>query len=263
MIVSPRHVLCLLGNWTDFSPIEEQLHAEHPGFTLDTEYSQLVPDSRMARAFEVSQDRVHPTMTGADWRAVDEHSAVVYILSPHLDASNSEQISGMSLQLIASLLSDKAVAAKSESAGLVHGKDQWIAFAQDYTKAVDEGDLFSAGATLYAAWVQRCLQSRDEGSIYSVGMHLLGHRDIEYAGAVDPEEAIHWIDLLGYYLLADRPDRSINDGEGFRLASDGPRRVIRQVPCHRYESDDFFYNPYGYNRLVEETLHPRPWWRFW
>lgn len=263
MKVSPRHVLCLLGNWTEFGGVADYLEAAYPDFTLDIEYSQLEPDPRMLRAFEVSVDRLHPSMTEADWRAVDEHSAVAYVLSPFLDESNSERVSGMSLQLVGEMLTGGAIAAKSESAGLVHGRDQWLAFAQDYTKAVEARDLFSAGSTLYSAWVQRCLQSSNGDSIYSVGMHLLGHRDIEYASPADPEEAIRWIDLLGYYLLADRPERCINDGEGFRLAADGPRRVIKQVPCLRYESDDFFFNPYGYNRLVDEALSSRPWWRFW
>jgi hypothetical protein len=84
-------------------------------------------------------------------------------------------------------------------------------------------------------------------------MHLLGHRDSEYAPASEPEEAIKWMDLLNLYLVFDRPERKILDGEGFRLEQNGPRRIIRKYACTRYSAEDFFYNPYGYNRLVPEN----------
>jgi hypothetical protein len=57
------------------------------------------------------------------------------------------------------------------------------------------------------------------------------------------------MDLLGLYLVGDRPTRRLKDGEGFRLKDAGPRQVMRLVPCQRYEEDDFFFNPYGYIRL--------------
>ena len=254
MNVQPRHVLCILGNWGSFSDVIDLLKGDFAEFTFDEEYSQLSPDDRMVTAFEVSQDRLTPTITETDWQAIEQHQAVGYVLSPFLTRGNSEQISGQALQLISELLLTGAVAAKSESAGLAHGRVHWIALARDYSEAKANGDLFSAGSQLYTAWVQRCLQSDDDTTIYSVGMHLLGHRDIEFAPATDLREAIRWIDLLGYYLLADRPDRPIKDGEGFRLAENGPRRIIKHVACSRYQNDDFFFNPYGYNRLVDASV---------
>lgn len=251
MDVSPRHVICLLGDWESLSGLDAAVQREFPGFEIDHQYSQLSADPRMFAAFEASQDRLAPTMQDGDWESVKHHRAVVYVLSARLDVSNAQEISGRSLELIASMFLKGAVAAKSESAGLVHGKGRWLSLANDYRTALISGDSFKAGATLYDAWVQRCLRSSDGSSIYSVGMHLLGHREIEFANATDPLDAIRWIDLLGYYLLADRPERPIKDGEGFRLTEDGPRRVIKQFACDRYPSDDFFYNPYGYNCLID------------
>jgi hypothetical protein len=89
---------------------------------------------------------------------------------------------------------------------------------------------------------------------YSVGMHLLGQRDTEIEDSLDPATALEWIDLLSLYLIADNPTRPVDDGDGFRLRTAGPRRVIRHVPCDRYEDDEYFFNPYGYHRLVAEEV---------
>ena len=44
----------------------------------------------------------------------------------------------------------------------------------------------------------------------------------------------------------------MKDGEGFRLNDEGPRRVMRFLPCERYENDGFMFNPYGYIRLERD-----------
>lgn len=61
------------------------------------------------------------------------------------------------------------------------------------------------------------------------------------------------MDLLGLYLVSDSPKRPVNDGEGFRLKDEGPRRVIRFLPCEQIEEDDFMFNPYGYIRLEPDA----------
>ena len=79
---------------------------------------------------------------------------------------------------------------------------------------------------------------------------LLGERDIEIESCQDLSHAIKWIDFLALYLVADKPSRSVTDGDGFRLRDSGPRRPMRLRSCSRYEQDEFLYNPYGYIRLV-------------
>jgi hypothetical protein len=252
MIVSARHVICLLGRWQNFSEIEALVRRDAVGFTFGHEYSQLAHDSRMPRAFAASADRPWPTLTQDDGKAIDEHTAVAYVLSPPLNQDTAQYISGHALALIASLFDVGCTAAKSESAGLAHGKARWLALARDHQKAVADGDEFSAGAALYKAWVQRGLTDESGTIGYSLGLHLLGHRDTEYPGSADALEAIRWIDLMGYYLVADKPKRPVLSGDGFRLAADGPRRVIEQHPCRRYKDDSYFFNPYGYNRLLPD-----------
>ena len=252
----PRHVICFLGRWQDFSDVRAAVASCGDDFTFDEEYSRLSPDSRMLTAFEASVDRFNPTMTDEDWESIRSHTAVAYILSPPMPQQVAESISARSLLLTSMLLNQGALAAKSESAGLAHGRARWIELGREYSDAIDGGDKYSASCTLCRAWVQRAIHDPSTGTIYSVGMHLLGQRDTEIDDSLDMATALEWIDLMGLYLVADKPDRPVLDGEGFRLREGGPRRMIRHVRCERYEDDDFFFNPYGYNRLVSDVNGP-------
>jgi len=251
-IVLPRHVVCILGNWRDLSEVDAivQRMSIH-GFKLDREFSQLSPDSRMMSAFEASYDRVAPTMTEKDWQAVKGHTAVAYVLSPPVPKEKATNISGLTLMLTAELLKGGGVAAKGESAGIAHGRADWLRLAEEYTQACDLGDVHKQGAILYWAWVRRPLV--DAGLYNSCGMHLLGMPDIEIEGSLDLKVALQWMDLLGLYLVSDRPTRPIKEGEGFRLKNEGPRRIIRFRPCQRDDPDSFSFNPYGYIRLEPDN----------
>lgn len=251
MKVQPRHVVCVLGQWRDFASVHAIVEKVSPSFRLDLEYSQLQPDERMKDAFKASLDQNRPTILGDEWHAIGSHSAVVYVLSPPIKKAEAESISATALLLVAELLKAGGVAAKSESAGLAHGREHWLALARQYEKAIEEGDAFSASASLYGAWVQRAIHDADTNSLYSVGMHLLGHRDVELDDGLEVSAAVNWIDLMGLYMVADKPRRELRDGEGFRLSEQGPRRLIELNDCQRYAEDDFFFNPYGYIRLVE------------
>jgi hypothetical protein len=242
--ISPRYVLCVLGIWPDFAEVRST--AGLCGFELDTDYSQLEPDERMASAFRASFDRVAPTMSEEDWQGVREHSAVAYLLSPPVGKDTLE-VAFQALMLITQLLENGGLAAKCESSGIAHGRSRWLQLGDDLLAASTAGDLHGSVASLIAAFVRRPLS--DAGVLYSCGMHLLGMPDVEVQAVLDPFEAVQWIDLLALYLLADRPSRPVLDGDGFRLADDGPRRVMRLLPCWRYQEDDFFFNPYGYVRL--------------
>ncbi|MDB5309336.1 MAG: hypothetical protein JWO38_3538 [Gemmataceae bacterium] len=252
--VIPRHVVCVLGRWLDLDTVERIVsRAGGDDFKLDRDFSQVSPDGRMLKAFRASYARVTPSMTAEDWEAVRTHSAVAYMLSPPLRKDVAREISGRVLRVTAALLRDGGLAAKGESAGIAHGRARWLELWDRYAEAGQVGDGHREAATLYWAWVRRPLLDEEEGIYYSCGMHLLGERDIEIDSVLELEAALEWIDLLGLYLVADRPQRPVNDGDGFRLRDPGPRRVIQFRPCLRYEHDDFFYNPYGYVRLDAGT----------
>jgi hypothetical protein len=252
MTILPRNVICVIGNWHDFSLVKTTVAKYGQGFSLDAQYSQLVPDKRMEEAFRASLDLNNPTIDGDQWRMISEHRAVAYILSPPIKKAEAEKIAATALLLTAELLAQGGVAAKSESAGLAHGRQRWLDLAKQYQHAIETGDEHTAAATLYYAWVQRAIYDEQSGSLYSVGMHLLGQRDTEVDDDIEVDLAVRWIDLMGLYLVADKPSRSLADGQGFRLSDTGPRRIIELDECWRYEEDDFFYNPYGYIRLVAE-----------
>lgn len=237
----PRHVLCLLGHWSSFDPLEACLPA---GFSLDREYSVLEPDDRMVGSFEVSEDGARPSMQPSDWEAVREHRAVAYVLSPPMERERSCDISGEALSFLARALQDGAVAAKGESSGIAHGRERWLELARQAAQP----DPHTRRGTLYFSWVRRPLQSDD--LLYSCGMHLLGEPDLELPASLGVAEALEWMDLLGLYLVADRPGE-MRTGEGFRLREDGPRRTVRRLQCRRYDPEEFFFNPYGYVRLED------------
>jgi len=207
-------------------------------FTLDLDYSQLEPDTRMKAAFKASLDRNNPTIMGDEWRAIDSHSAVAYILSPPIKKAESESISAMALLLVAELLNSGGVAAKSESAGLAHGRERWLELALQYRKAIKDGDAHAASAALYRAWVQRAIHDEDTSSLYSVGMHLLGHRDVEVDDDLKVTDAVKWIDLMGLYLVADNErvkdfDLAIADRDASlnsTIAIDMPKTIFSSIP---------------------------------
>jgi hypothetical protein len=255
--IVPRHVLCVLGNWQSFYAVETVLaRVGGSGFKIDREFSQLQPDERMMDSFGASYDRVTPSMTDADWQAMESHSAVAYILSPYARAETALDISRRALFLIAALLENGGVAAKSESAGIAHGRERWLELAADYVRAAKNRDEHSQRAALYWAFVRRPIQDDDKGVFYSCGMHLLGKRDAEIDFEMEVDSAVEWIDMLGLYLVAEQPQRPLRAGEGFRLRDAGPRRVMRFHPCARYDEDEFFFNPYGYIRLEDPDQPP-------
>lgn len=248
MSILARNVLCVLGHEGELSTFEELLTGDFADFTFDDEYSSDEADERMPRAFEVSAAAGASTLDDDDERAIVEHGSVAYLLSPRIEVARSLELAELSLRLVAECFARGAVAVKTESVGLAHGKQRWLELASDLARAKAEGDDHAARAALYFAWVQRPI--RDGDLQYSVGMHLLGQPDTEIDAELGYTEACEWIDLMGLYLVADQPDRPVKSGEGFRLAEDGPRRIIEKHPCRRYESDDFFHNPFGYHRLV-------------
>ena len=253
-MIKPRHVICALGNWKNFDSIQTALETHSFGFSLSKEYSILEANPRMSLSFKVNQDRLPATLDESDWNAVDSHSAVAYILSPPIETKTAENISIEALKIIANMFDHGATAVQSESAGLSHGKQRWLDLAKKMVEAEKDKNEFEIGATLYHSWVQRGLVDNN-GLMYTIGMHLLGHFDIEYLINDDTHKrSIQWTDMLGLYMSADRPTKYILEGDGFRLNSNSPeRKIITVEDCTRKPNDSFQYNPYGYLRLNPES----------
>jgi hypothetical protein len=249
--VIPRHVICCIGNWNDLDWIDHILQQPaFASFELDRDFSQLTPDDRMTDSFDASSDRVSPSMSAADRKAIETHTAVAYLLSPPVHREHAIDVSGQALLLTAALLQSEAVAAKGESAGIAHGRTRWLELARQFRHASVTADTIAQGASLYQAWVRRPIEDDEDRSFYSCGMHLLGEPDIEIENSLDLADALEWMDMLGLYLVGDRPARPPQDNETFGFKQYDPGRTIRLQPCTRYATDDFMYNPYGCIRLL-------------
>lgn len=240
----PKHILCVLGNWQNADAVLRIVGEVTRGtFIVDEEYSQYSADARMPQAFDACRDRAHPTFSPHDVAAVAAHSAVIYIMSPHVLAQDALRVSATALRLVGALLRAGALAVKSESAGIAHGMVGWARLAE----ALDN-PASHAGLVLRDAFVRRPLLDGDDDCYYTCGMHLLGYRDIEMPADLSPEEAIRWFDGATAALI-DQPEDSRLDKP---LELDGTYRMFEDGgPCTRYEQDSFFYNPYGYWHLTE------------
>ncbi|GAA2896890.1 hypothetical protein GCM10010517_61910 [Streptosporangium fragile] len=280
--VMPRHVLCVLGSGLDLGTIEEVVgEVGGPGFTVDRESFRQAPDPRMVRSFRSCL--MDDTFERSDWKAVEEHDSVAYVLSPPMavhsgfdphrptiagdDDETFELVwydafdaSRLMLAVTAALLRSGATAAKNESSGLTHGRDRWLAIAD---RAAGADDWVALAVALYYAWVKRPLA--DGNLLRSCGMHLLGAPDVEVEAAwlaqetgrrppgAQVDDSVELMDQMALYLLCEDRARKIQDGEGFRLAPDAPRWILERHPCRQYDEDDFYFNPYGYWRLTPDA----------
>ncbi|HEY3504690.1 MAG TPA: hypothetical protein VGN37_18145 [Actinocatenispora sp.] len=226
-----RHVLCVLAADDDLTAIEKAAHSH--GFRLDGDYSSSTPDEAMPAAFDGCADG---SFTDADRAAVAAHRGVAYLLGPRfLPPGTEDDVSRAALALTAELLRAGALAVKNDSSIVTHGRDRWLTLA-----AADD---------IVGAWVR--LPILDGDLLYSTGMHLLGRPDVELEHDGDAGRLDEWRELmhgLVAYQVVD--DGRMTDGEGFRLAADAPRWVLRRTGCTRYDTDDLSHNPYGYWRLV-------------
>jgi hypothetical protein len=239
-VIKARHVICVLGDWRNFDAIKSLVESFGQGFSFDTEYSKTSPDKRMTRSFDASADRVDPSMTESDLKAIAGHKSVAYVISPPVDREKSLVVAKQTLELIAKLFAAGATAIKNESPGLAHGKTRWLALIE--RAKAGAGD--SATQALIEATVRRPIGA--ENLLYSCGAHLLGVRDIETVGVKNERDAVKLMDrLITMQLKTDHaaPAPTSIDSENAK-----PLKVTISNSDH-YEDDTFFYNPFGYLRI--------------
>jgi hypothetical protein len=237
-----RHILCVLGPWTNLDAVRA-IVAKSPGFELDEQYSTLQPDPRMADSFEASMDRTAPSFGPADERAIAEHRAVAYVLSPAVRVEQSVAIAESALGLLRQLLVEGGgVAAKIESSGIAHGRERWIELAQ--AAAGSERAM-----ALYKAFVRRPIYDEDDEVYFSCGMHLLGHRELEVPDGVPALGAVELMDLAARRLLSEPvPDGGV--GMTLEHSELGAFTVVDGGGDGRHDEDSFQYNPHGLLGIV-------------
>ena len=231
MEIQPRHVVCILNNDQD---VIRNLCKEYPGFEYDEEYSHGNFQEGMSTAFAASMECLIPSFVLEDQESIYKHTAVNYVLYPRMHKQDAVDISQKMLSFVAEAFKLGALAVKGESSGIAHGKLRWLELSERSKEP--ENQLSS----LYRAWVR--LPISDDSKLYSVGMHLIGMKDVEINNC---DSAIDDLDMFLLYLVVDRAEPNIKNGQTFSKDNESMVYTINGIDCNRYESDDFFYNPYG------------------
>jgi hypothetical protein len=231
----PRHVLCILGKKRDFfelvSSMQLAINEFADGFEVDAEFSQGVPDERMAEAFYASWDRVHENAwDDADSIAVRDHGCVIYVLGPHMGSENAVEISAVALRLIIHALDHGATAVKGESAGVAHGVTRWRQIGRAAETLSDRRVL---ARLCRLAFSRRPLC--DDDSFLSVGFHLIGLPEVFVSRALAEDE----LELTA--IIDDIAEELYIHGVDKTLALHGA--IL--LPVDGYDEDELKYNPYG------------------
>jgi len=240
MKIQPRIVLCILH---DNPEVIRSICARLPSFEFDEQYSKCGRDDRMTSSFNASWDRVRPSVSDEDKRRVDQHRDVAYVLSVRLDPDSAIDVALDGLDLIKAAFAEGARAVKCDSSGIAHGKDRWLEFASKRRKM-----------DAYLAFVRRPIGS--DATMYSCGMHLLGLPDTKVVGLSDWDAAMT-MDAFAGYLITEGGKESVKSGHTFSCSKDHPVLRISSDECRGYETDDFFYNPYGYWILEKKDAQTR------
>eukprot|EP00698_Gefionella_okellyi_P024231 TRINITY_DN8498_c0_g1_i1.p1 TRINITY_DN8498_c0_g1~~TRINITY_DN8498_c0_g1_i1.p1 ORF type:complete len:242 (+),score=17.67 TRINITY_DN8498_c0_g1_i1:2-727(+) len=240
MTVEPRYVICVLHiNQVDIQAVVSQ----HSDFEYDERYSLAKADGRMLNSFVTSADRMRPSFGDEDVAAIGLHKAVNYFLSSPLCENNCESVTKEVLRIIIECFEIGALAVKCESSGIAHGKQRWIGLCE----LSANGDQGLLPAML--AFVRFPLSSPD-GSIASVGMHLIGLRDGRICNGISVP--MHLDAFLAYQLRAD--GKLLIEGGIFQPDNSDVVYRLSLQQDKRYEQDDFFFNPYGLwclTRIIE------------
>lgn len=246
----PRIVLCVPGTWADAAELADRLGAgafrwadsklrsADGAEAFDAEFRG--PDLRMKPAFQASACRIRPSMTAADYAAVQGHRSVLYVLSDNYGRSTAAGAASRMIEVGRALIDAGGIAVKCDSSGIAHSAARWRDLA---------ARLGEAWAPLFDAYVRLPIID-DNQDLYSCGMHLLGRSDAQVTLAEFPGEdlrAAHRV-LEGFLrglrdAAPDEPERT------FKLEGLEERFLAVKEACSRYAEDDFFWNRWGSFRI--------------
>jgi len=229
--VYPRIILCVPGPWEGREDLaqrllpaglvleEKRLRRADGGEAFDAEFRG--PDSRMRSSFQVSACRLRPSLTPADFHAIQGHRSALYVLSDPFGRTTARAAASRMIEIGRALVDAGGIAVKCESSGIAHSAERWR-----------RPDL-----PLFEAFVR--LPIVDEiDDLYSVGMHLLGLPD-------------------GIVSLRDFPQGDLRGAtrvlEEFLRSQASPKGYLASPePCTGYEPEEFLWNRWGRLRLRPE-----------
>lgn len=222
----PRIILCVPGPWEVCEVLEQRLlqgrfvlEEKRLRFadtteTFDAEFRG--PDPRMKAAFQASACRLRPSLTPADFRAIDAHRSVLYVLSDAFGRTTAAAAAARMVEVGRALLEAGGLAVKCDSSGIAHSADRW-----------------RSAQPLFDAFVRLPIINETE-ELYSVGMHLLGL----------PDGIVALKDFAGDIRAATRVLE-----EHLRNQAAVAGFAATPEPCTGYEPDEFFWNRWGRVRL--------------
>jgi len=237
-------VLCIPGNWTDFEAFQEALIVSS-GASCMVVGNMLINgkdkrhysidfcehDAKMSESF-----RVAGRVTELPNETLDEiasHRFVLYISGETGNLAEAEQIARAGM----ALLKAGGIALKVESAGKAFSRTTWLEFISNFEPERHLYDMFVLDSI-----------TRDDGTVFSCGMHNLGFKDTIISG--EPfEEAMNLIRMFGYYQIVDKPN--IKHNQTFQLSPGAPLFRITEENHPPYANSEVFHNPFGMWRLTK------------
>ncbi|HEU0035525.1 MAG TPA: hypothetical protein VFQ53_33170 [Kofleriaceae bacterium] len=234
----PRVLVCVLGH--ELAPLIAAARSFRSDIELavDEEYSSDEADDRMTDSFGVCWDTVTPgAYSDADEEAVEDHGAVMYVISPPLAQPVTLDGSIAAVLLVDHLIEHGATAAKIESSGVAHGIARWRALAAEIRRLHGGRDRVALARTVRAAVTKRPLGG--DKFYESLGHHLIGIPEVyvPLANASD-RESVRIMDSIADELVADGTDPVVR------------RHAARLDPKSPYEGGFAFkINPYGIVKL--------------
>ena len=224
----PRIVLCVPGPWEGRDDLaqrllqgpfvleEKKLRRADGSEAFEAEFRG--PDPRMRPAFQASACRLRPSLTPADFHAIQAHRGVLYVLSDPFGRATAAAAASRMIEVGRALIEAGGIAVKCESSGIAHSAERWR-----------RPDL-----PLFEAFVRLPIVDETD-ELYSVGMHLLGLPD----GIVNLKD-FEPGDLRGATGVLEEFLRSQAAPKGF---------IASPEPCTGYEPVEFFWNRWGRLRL--------------
>ena len=172
----------------------------------------------------------------ADRAGVEQHSVLICPVFP----GGSPERAAAALRHTAAVIRAGGVGVFVDNSGLAHGSDDWLALA-DATHDADAVDdaAMHAFVNVYGA----------ADRLWSIGMHLLGHRDatlVDRSGD-DERDDVMLRNALGYILLSGA---TIADGDRLDDVGAGETLVVSLIDDDEVAPDHPMHNPSGRYRLT-------------
>lgn len=182
-------------------------------------------DDQFAGIFRTSL-RQEPT--DEELAAVDSYSVNALLCGP----GGSLEAAHAMMQAAAALIQAGAAGVFIDNCGLAHGGENWRAMTED-----------GSPDAISFAFVSII---RSDAEVWTMGMHVLGLRDIVMKRSDIEEDGFDIVEVIRYLARGDKPI-----GDGHVIADlDGPKFQAFVSESKKVPSGSPMHNPFGYLKLV-------------